>query len=318
MDEGYKNNARNEGLPMSMQLVVAHYREDLQWLRDVFTPEDQAKLHGSLYVYHKDPLHASNQKNHEQNLLPAAFCHEEDLPNVGREAHTYLHHIVKHYDDLCGAWRDGVTFFSQGCLCDHVASTTKHTKPQKQHPVRVHFSGRQQIANQSNLRDTARRTNADIQEYIRASVRSAVEHGVSLVGADFYLEPRTHAPTYGFRIAEWNGRLEPNLRDETFGAWFERLTEKQLPPRDLLWIRGANFAVRNDWICQHPREYYERLLAEVSHHHSPETAHFFERAWRYILSPNEPTYVRELPDGVRTERLASGWNSGRVVIVQVV
>lgn len=38
----------------------------------------------------------------------------ESLPNLGREAHTYLHHIVQHYDQLAT-----VTVFCQGHPFDH-------------------------------------------------------------------------------------------------------------------------------------------------------------------------------------------------------
>jgi hypothetical protein len=43
--------------------------------------------------------------------------HVETLPNVGREAQTYLHHIVQRYDDLAD-----VTVFCQGKPFDHVSN----------------------------------------------------------------------------------------------------------------------------------------------------------------------------------------------------
>ena len=38
----------------------------------------------------------------------------ERLPNVGRESHTYLHHIVANYDHLAS-----VTVFTQGSISEH-------------------------------------------------------------------------------------------------------------------------------------------------------------------------------------------------------
>ena len=58
-----------------VQLVVARYKEDLAWL-DPFSGFD-------VLVYDKSGEAAENP-----------------LPNIGREAHTYLHHIITHYDDL--------------------------------------------------------------------------------------------------------------------------------------------------------------------------------------------------------------------------
>lgn len=70
-----------------MHLVVARYREPVGWCR--------AFPHT---VYNKGPF-----------LLGST-----PLPNIGREAHTYLHHIVTHYDAL-----DDVTVFLQGNPFDH-------------------------------------------------------------------------------------------------------------------------------------------------------------------------------------------------------
>lgn len=79
---------------MTSELVVARHREDLRWLRRVpktirVTVYDKGE--------HADAKHP--------------------LPNIGREAHTYLHHIVSHYDDLAP-----VTVFAQGKPFDHVSN----------------------------------------------------------------------------------------------------------------------------------------------------------------------------------------------------
>ena len=72
---------------MLIELVVARYLEDLSWLRNI-PPQIQ------ITVYDK-----SSGGN---------------LPNVGREAHTYLHHIVSRYDSLADT-----TVFAQGKPFDH-------------------------------------------------------------------------------------------------------------------------------------------------------------------------------------------------------
>lgn len=60
-------------------LIVARYREDVSWLASVPAGYD-------VFVYAKDP--ASSEGSYEL------------LPNLGREAHTYLHFIITHYDSL--------------------------------------------------------------------------------------------------------------------------------------------------------------------------------------------------------------------------
>ncbi|GAB4014794.1 DUF3431 domain-containing protein [Spirosoma koreense] len=76
------------------ELVVAHYTENLNWLRNLPTGL-------RITVYDKSP-----------NGLPGREA--IPLPNIGREAHTYLHHLVSHYDSLAD-W----TIFCQGKPFDH-------------------------------------------------------------------------------------------------------------------------------------------------------------------------------------------------------
>ena len=77
--------------PLSCELVVARHREDLQWLRRI--PSNCRAT-----VYDKGGGHPGG--------IP--------LPNLGREAHSYLHHLVERYDELAD-----VTVFSQGKPFDH-------------------------------------------------------------------------------------------------------------------------------------------------------------------------------------------------------
>ena len=72
---------------MTIELVVARYLEDLSWLNNI-PPQISPR------IYDKSPT--------------------GNLPNVGREAHTYLHHIVENYDNL-----PDLTIFAQGKPFDH-------------------------------------------------------------------------------------------------------------------------------------------------------------------------------------------------------
>ena len=75
-----------------IELVVARYQENLNWLRRV-----PRALRITVYDKSTAPV-------------PDAIA----LPNIGREAHTYLHHIVTRYDTLCD-----FTVFCQGKPFDH-------------------------------------------------------------------------------------------------------------------------------------------------------------------------------------------------------
>lgn len=83
-----------------VEYVIAHYNEDLTWL---IPYADKA------HVYHKGSL----------DLPPIEVAEWSKLPNVGREGHTYLFHIVNHYDALAD-----ITFFLQGRISDHMFGRT--------------------------------------------------------------------------------------------------------------------------------------------------------------------------------------------------
>lgn len=79
---------------MTIELVVARYREDLRWLKRV-----PKKIRVTVY----------DKGGHADAKHP--------LQNIGREAQTYLHHIVTRYDDLAD-----LTVFAQGKPFDHVST----------------------------------------------------------------------------------------------------------------------------------------------------------------------------------------------------
>jgi hypothetical protein len=90
----------------NFELVVAHFNESLDWLRDVTIVAT---------VYHKGG--------------DSTFARQ--LPNTGREAHTYLTHIYENYDNLAD-----YTIFCQGRSQDHcpdiisiLQKTIQHGKP---------------------------------------------------------------------------------------------------------------------------------------------------------------------------------------------
>jgi len=69
-----------------IDVVVSRYSENLEMLKDF--PADKYQR---IFIYNKNPT------PYESTLERATV---ENLPNIGREAHTYLHHVIKHYDDL--------------------------------------------------------------------------------------------------------------------------------------------------------------------------------------------------------------------------
>jgi hypothetical protein len=89
-----------------MLIVVARYNESIDWTKSY-----------NCIIYNKgDPIENTNT-----TTIP--------LPNVGREGHTYLHHIINHYDNL-----SDYTMFLQGNPFDHtplesILSSSEWKKP---------------------------------------------------------------------------------------------------------------------------------------------------------------------------------------------
>jgi len=81
---------------MDRQIVIARYNEDISWAAGL-----------PAIVYNKGAALATD--------LP-----QEPLPNVGRESHTYLHHILSKWDDLAE-----MTLFTQAGFADHLPAFMK-------------------------------------------------------------------------------------------------------------------------------------------------------------------------------------------------
>lgn len=79
-------------------IVIAQYNENISWIHNL----DKNNIQ-NIYLYTKNSNNI-NPVNHK--TIP---IHRTYLPNVGRESHTYLYHIINHYTNL-----DDFIFFVQG------------------------------------------------------------------------------------------------------------------------------------------------------------------------------------------------------------
>lgn len=86
-------------------IVVAQYKENIDWISKV--PEDI-----KVFVYTKSDV--SNSVVRTNTVF-------KTLPNVGREAHTYIHHIVYNYESLTDT-----VIFLQGDPFEHAPDVLKH------------------------------------------------------------------------------------------------------------------------------------------------------------------------------------------------
>ena len=92
---------------MSIDIVVAHYQENIDWIND---KRLQHPLIKNIYLYTK-----SDQYQLSALLKNNIKIKHQYLPNVGRESHTYLTYCIDHYDDT----DIQTVFFLQGNPFEH-------------------------------------------------------------------------------------------------------------------------------------------------------------------------------------------------------
>jgi len=83
------------------EIVVAHYNENLNYLKK----------------FNKTKINVYSKGNVAE--IP---CINFKVPNIGREAHTYLRYIIDRYDSL-----PNIVFFTQGRIDDHYDVNIRNT-----------------------------------------------------------------------------------------------------------------------------------------------------------------------------------------------
>ena len=81
----YRNNTINKIDDNRISIIISRYNENLKWTLEY--PYNKYKY----IVYNK----GNNDFFEKKNVINVI-----NLPNVGRESHTYLYHIITNYDNL--------------------------------------------------------------------------------------------------------------------------------------------------------------------------------------------------------------------------
>lgn len=196
------------------------------------------------------------------------------LPNVGRESHTYLEHIIRtrtrsHFtrDSKCqdeeghaheNDTGDEITVFLQGNMTDHVPDG-------------------------------------------HASIATFVAWMVADASQSRFGESSNHACHTKFgsfnACPEMRAAMFAGVGDSghTFGSWFSQLVTPWVwrsPSEGPSWWQNGVFAIRTCRFFSATEEedaaheaYYHMLRSHVSWHVNPEQGHFFERSWHHIFPP---------------------------------
>lgn len=248
----YVSNVNNHYKRLSMDIVIARYNEDLLWLCNPYMLQLLKAYDGKIriYIYNKGLHNVDLTKL--TTCLPNVSFHVATLPNVGRETHTYLHHIIRMRKTLAE-----VTIFLPGSSetffkFDRAFAIIQ--KAQQNHNTVF-------IGQKDTFPD--RFASFSIDDY---HCTNSKNHSMN---PENNLFPAHKRP---------------------FNLWFYDVFPKKRRI-DAPWNYNAMFAVHRDHILQHPTSYYERMLAFVDNHPNPEAGHFFERSWGVVFSPFPETCI---------------------------
>lgn len=214
-------------------IVVAKYKEDISW-----TSNTELQKHCNITIYDKSI---------------------NSIPNIGREAHTYIYHIVNNYNNLD---KDSVTLFTQGSIIDHNES-----------PQSI-LDMIQEAYTQGFSQSRAKWHDIPIHYQPLESFR------ILEFPSNTPLQPNKYNESYKVWFERALKQRFPNIKR-------------------FRWVIAAIFAVKNSQILKKPLKYYQDLLSEFDHETTPnsETAHFFERSWYYVFL-DKPFYISKVPEYV--------------------
>jgi hypothetical protein len=209
-----------------MELVVARYTENLNWLRRVPTSVERT-------VYDKNP----------DSPAPASIA----LPNVGREAHSYLFHIVSRYDDL-----SDVSIFCQGHPFDHAFDFHASLREIAAHPEIIgdfrwlgHIVDTDDARGHTLFQSWSKNEDGrelDLHGFHRALFGCAGPGKYTFrLGAQFAV---TRAQLRSRPVEFWQRALEISLEFPDAAHCFERTWDRVVgvPEADAFWLAGRSTA----------------------------------------------------------------------------
>lgn len=210
---------------MDVELVVARYCEDVSWVGTL-------GMAHTIYDKSGDPLSDA-----------------VSLPNVGRESHTYLSHILRVYPDF-----PSYTVFLQGDPFFHL-----------------------------------REDGAAGPDDLKSMIERVVERQKPFEGfAWFRMQCDGLGRPHDMALPENKGKWAGWGKNIPLSGVFEKLFAAKAPKSFLVRGATGNFMVARDNILARPRGFYAYALSllEADPDDANNTGHGFERLWQHIFNGN--------------------------------
>lgn len=216
------------------QLVVAKYKEDISWLANIDMPT---------IVYDKCP--------DVRPSIELPNVEYVEAPNVynGREAHSYLMHIVSNYDSLAD-----ITFFVQGNPFEH--------SPKLLECINLDYSDTSSLS----VQYSEGHPSFEVKEKDWVVCQAGIE------------------ARYGDAYTYTNNTYYHNKR--WLEMIWRKLFPSSSMPKNFRYGYGAQWAVPRRRIVHRSFPFYEYCLKEISSEATILTAWAFEVLWYYMFQNN--------------------------------
>ena len=228
-------------------LVVAHFREDLRWLSDVMPHV------ATVHLYCKDAercLHGVPDDAIQSQRLKVVY-----LPNKGRESHTYLTHIVKHYHQLPPR-----TVFTLASL---------NHNPMRWSSLKQALMREQPTQVVDRIDEESHRTIMQFQLPHKGVAYSMGDGYDDRITAQF--DANYVVKTHPHPLARWL-LVHTGLDMASSAKWLCTSPDRH----------GAIFTATSEQIRWYPLTIYASLLQQNSSADLMESGYFMERIWRYL------------------------------------
>ena len=215
-------------------LVIAYYNEDLSWVSNL------APLVGHITIYNKD-----STKTWPKNLetLPQEKLSLHYLPNVGRDNHSFLTHIIQNYD--------------------HMPARTVFTVGNPTLPARY-----------STLLHRILNIPFCWKQYPKEKISQYSFYGTPF----FHMVPHNNK-----KLASWSPiTRSPFTPFSAWAEHYLNATEENLSQADIcLW--DGMFSVQGTEVTAYPITLYQKLRNSISHASTTEDGYFISFTWQMLF-----------------------------------
>lgn len=214
------------------EIILARYNEDVNWLNK--KPYNDYKV----ICYNKG----------DNNIKINNLKKKIQLPNVGRESHSYLYHIINNYDNLAN-----ISIFLMGSMTDDISKKNEKLK--------------------------------SLFENLDSTKSVFICQTYNNVKNELYVFTlQEYKSTNKNNSLKNNNKTLEKAEIFPFGKWFDHYFKD----KDIKHVSyNSIFALNKKHILQHSKEYYINLMKQLENNSNPEVGHYFERSWEAVFYPLE-------------------------------